>query len=172
MKLLFQELLKNRGKMHLLQLRTIVSHYSKFQVNKWELVPLPLKARRELIQLLRKMQEESTMLSSNRQLPSLLMNKKKLKTMPREERQSLKTSPGEPNKISLSKSYTDNQPNKDRTCHSQLMKMSSQRYLDKTTNRECNNNKHGDRTKMFPQITWRLMHPAKIALSRSLTEVT
>ena len=105
------------------------------------------RVRKELIQLLRRMQAESTLLSNNRQLLSLPMMKLIVRPMPTGEKQFNKINLGELNRISVSNSNMLNLSSRDRICHSQLMKIFKKEFLDKIISRECNNSKFGDRMK-------------------------
>ena len=105
------------------------------------------RVRKELIQLLRRMQAESTLLSNNRQHLSPPMMKLIVRPMPTGEKQFNKINLGELSRISVSNSNMLNLSSRDRICHSQLMKIFKKEFLDKIISKECNNSKFGDRMK-------------------------
>ena len=130
-----------------------------------------LRVRKELIQLLRKAQAESITLSNNRQLPLPLM-RMRLKAMVRGERLPKIINHGVLSKILFSKTNTLSQPNKDKICHSLLMKIFKKEFLDKIISKECNNNRFGGRTKTSLLLLLNLkIHLVATAQSCSLTEV-
>ncbi len=105
------------------------------------------RVRKELIQLLRRTQAESTLLSNNRQLLSPPMMKLIVRPMLIGEKQFNKINLGELNRISVSNSNMLNLSSRDRIYHLQLMKIFKKELLDKIISRECNNSKFGDRMK-------------------------